>query len=216
MKAIILLGAPGSGKGTVAEGIETVTSYVHLATGDMLREALKKSTELGKKAETYMKRGELVPDDIVIRLVEEKLDSSTEDGLYMFDGFPRTLPQSELLEAGLQKRNSRLEHVFFLDAPRDVLIHRLSGRRTCRSCGANYHVVNIPPKKEGVCDTCGGEICQRPDDGESTIVRRLEVYGKQTESLIAHYERKGILRRVDSSRGKDRIAEEILGILGTS
>ena len=216
MEAIILLGAPGAGKGTAAEGIVAATSYLHLATGDMLRDAIKKGTELGTQAESFMKRGSLVPDDIIVKIVEARLDLGSKGDNYMFDGFPRTLEQSKLLEQSLQKREARLTHVFFLDTPREMLIGRLCGRRICRSCGRNYHMVNIPPKRAGVCDICGGELYQRPDDQEATIINRLEVFKKQTESLIDRYEKKGVLRRIDSSQHRDVITSRILEILKKS
>jgi len=213
VKAIMLLGAPGAGKGTTAEGITAATPYKHLATGDMLREAVKKGTALGRQAEAYMKRGELVPDDIIIKIVEERLDAGSVDDAYMFDGFPRTIEQARLLEASLKKRGGKLTHVVFLDAPRELLISRLCGRRICRNCGKNFHIVNIPPKKEGVCDLCGGELYQRADDQEATIVNRLEVFRKQTEMLIAHYEKQGILCRMDSSKHRDLIIKQVLDLL---
>lgn len=163
-----------------------------------------------------MKRGQLVPDDIMIRLVEERLDAGTADTAYMFDGFPRTLPQSELLEQSLEKRSVRLKYVFFLDAPRELLISRLSKRRICRNCGMNYHVTNMPPKKEGVCDVCGGEVYRRADDQESTIINRLEVFNRQTEGLISHYKQKGILVHIDSARHRNEIIDEIVNILNKS
>ena len=213
MKAVLLIGAPGAGKGTTAEGITAKTSFVHTATGDMLREAVKKGTKLGREAKGFMDRGELVPDNVIVKLVEERLDAGSSDAMYLFDGFPRTLAQAELLEKALKKREARLDSVFFLDAPREVLVRRLSGRRTCRDCGRNYHIENIPPKREGVCDACGGELYKRPDDEESTVLNRLEVYARQTESLISYYERKGILVRIDSSQHRDAIVDRIVGML---
>jgi adenylate kinase len=213
MQAIILLGAPGAGKGTVAEKIRAKTKYIHVSTGDMLRAAVKKGTDVGREAEAYMKRGELVPDEVIIRLVEELLDKGKPADAYMFDGFPRTLPQAELLEKSIVKRGGRISHVFFMDAPRKVLIARLTGRRTCRKCGTNFHIVNIPPKKPGVCDACGGELFQRPDDSEATIVNRLDVYSKQTESLISRYEKQGILVRLNSDQNADKLVTEMVGML---
>jgi adenylate kinase len=209
MKAIILLGAPGAGKGTAAEGIKERAGYTHVSTGDMLREAVKKGTAVGREAEAYMKRGELVPDGIIIRIVEARLDQGAPDAAYMFDGFPRTLPQAELLDQSLGRRGSAISFVFYLDAPRDSLISRLAGRRICRGCGANYHVVNIPPKKAGVCDACGGELYQRPDDQEATVVNRLDVFVRQTQALIDYYDRKGVLVRVDSARPREETIAEI-------
>ena len=210
MKAIILLGAPGSGKGTTAEKIRDDAKLIHVSTGDMLRDAVKKGTETGRDAESYMKRGALVPDSVIIRLVEARLDAGRADDVYLFDGFPRTIPQAELLEQSLSRRGGVLSHVFFLDAPRAVLVERLTGRRTCRKCSANYHVKNIPPRKEGVCDSCGGELYQRADDREETIVNRLEVYSRETEGLISRYEKQRLLVRVNSAQGAKELAAEIL------
>jgi adenylate kinase len=160
-----------------------------------------------------MERGELVPDDIIISLVEEELDKEDSGGLYMFDGFPRTIVQAELLEKSLASRGGRVSHVFDLVAPREVLVARLTGRRICRKCGTNFHVVNIPPKKEGVCDSCGGELYQRPDDHEGTIQNRLEVFKRQTESLVSRYAKEGVLVTIDSSRGVEDIRDDILRAL---
>jgi adenylate kinase len=213
MKVIILLGAPGAGKGTVAEKIRERTKFVHVSTGDMLRESVKQGAAVGREAEAYMKRGELVPDSVIIKLVEDRLDKGGSDVFYMFDGFPRTVAQADLLDKSLSSRGSRIAQVFFLDAPRKVLIERLTGRRTCRKCGRNYHIINIPPKKTGVCDLCGGELYQRPDDSEMTIVNRLDVYNKQTESLISRYEKQGVLMRVDSSQSAEKLVGEITEML---
>jgi adenylate kinase len=215
MKVVILLGAPGSGKGTTAERIRDAAHLIHVSTGDMLRESVKKGTEIGREAETYMKRGALAPDSVIIKLVEARLDAGHAEDAYLFDGFPRTIPQAELLEKSLAGRRGAIAHVIFLDAPRKVLIERLTGRRTCRKCGANYHIRNIPPKKEGVCDACGGELYQRPDDREETIVHRLDVYNKETEGLISRYEKQGLLKRVDSSQEASRLASEVQRILET-
>jgi adenylate kinase len=211
LKAIILLGAPGAGKGTLAEGIKARTKFIHISTGDMLRDAVKKGSAIGREAETFMKRGELVPDDVILRLVEERLDQGSPDDEYLFDGFPRTLEQAEMLSASLRRRGSRVMAVFSLEAPRELLISRLCGRRLCRQCGASYHVVNIPPRKAGICDVCGGELYQRADDQESTILNRLEVFTRQTESLIAYYEGMKVLIRVDAAQHRDLAVEAILG-----
>lgn len=213
MEAIILLGAPGSGKGTAAECLREQTSFLHVATGDMLRSSVKAETDLGKEADSYMKAGELVPDDLIIRLVEERLDAGAAEDCYMFDGFPRTVAQAELLDEALDARGGSVRKVFFLDTPRDVLITRLTGRRICRQCGKNYHVVNVPPAEEGRCDVCGGELYQRPDDKEATIENRLEVYNRQTESLIERYTEKGLLVRVNSDQGIDVLVSDIMKLL---
>ena len=214
MKTIILLGGPGAGKGTIAEGIRNASPYLHVSTGDMLREAVKNGTAVGVKAEGYMKRGELVPDDVIVGIVEERLGKGSPDAAYMFDGFPRTLEQARLLDQTLERHASRVNTVFLLEAPRELLISRLTGRRVCRQCGQGYHVVNIPPKREGVCDVCGGELYQRADDSEATILNRLDVYTKQTESLISYYEKKGVLVRVDSSRPRGETVADILRVAG--
>jgi adenylate kinase len=179
----------------------------------MLREAVKAGTPLGLEADGYMKRGELVPDGLIMRLVESRLDKGAADARYMFDGFPRTTAQASLLEETFQRRNGRVTRVFFLDAPRSVLMQRLTGRRVCRACGAVFHVVNMPPRKAGVCDACGGELYQRSDDSEATIANRLDVYNRQTESLISWYEGKGLLSRVDSSKNASVLVKEIRSIL---
>jgi adenylate kinase len=149
----------------------------------------------------------------MIRVVEARLDTGNADDAYMFDGFPRTVNQAELLDRSLQGRGGRIETVFFLDAPRDVLIRRLCGRRVCRKCGAVYHVENMPPREEGVCDQCGGDLYQRADDQEATIENRLEVYAKQTQSLISRYEEAGQLKRIDSSQGVDVLVGQIASVL---
>ncbi len=210
MKTIILLGAPGAGKGTIAEGIRGACPFVHISTGDMLREAVKAGSPVGKQAEAYMKRGELVPDEVIIKLVEERLDRGQRDDCYMFDGFPRTLAQARLLDESLSRRGAKVDFVFLLEAPRQLLIARLTGRRVCRQCGQGYHVINIPPKREGVCDICGGELYQRADDQEVTILNRLDVYTQQTESLISFYDKKGVLVRVDSAGSRHEAVAEIL------
>jgi len=215
MKTIILLGGPGAGKGTIAEGIRKVSPFLHVSTGDMLREAVKNGTVVGKKAEGFMKRGELVPDDVIIGIVAERLTQGSKDAAYMFDGFPRTLEQARLLDETLASHDSKVNSVFLLDAPRELLISRLTGRRVCKQCGQGYHVVNIPPKQAGICDVCSGELYQRADDSEVTILNRLDVYSKQTESLISYYENKGVLVRVDSSRQRDETVADIMRVAGS-
>jgi len=215
MKTIILLGGPGAGKGTIAEGIRTVSPFLHVSTGDMLREAVKNGTAVGRQAEGYMKRGELVPDGVIIGIVEERLAQGNPEAAYMFDGFPRTLEQARLLDETLAKHASKVNFVFLLEAGRDLLISRLTGRRVCRACGQGYHIVNIPPKQAGICDKCGGELYQRADDSEATILNRLDVYAKQTETLISYYEKKGVLVRVDSARARQDTVTEILRVAGS-
>jgi len=209
MRAIILLGAPGAGKGTMADGIKAASRFQHVATGDMLRAALKQGTPVGREAEAFMKRGELVPDEVIFKLVEERIAAGRSDDWFMFDGFPRTQAQAERLDALLAAHDGKVNHVFLLDATRTLLLSRLTGRRVCRGCGAVYHVVNIPPKRMGVCDVCGGELYQRVDDRETTIANRLDVYERQTAPLTAYYARQGVLTRVDAGRERQELIAEI-------
>ena len=213
IEAIILLGAPGAGKGTIAEAIAVATKYVHVSTGDMLRNAVRQGTELGRAADTYMKQGNLVPDDLIVKMVVEHLCRGGADCHYMFDGFPRTLAQAELLDKHFRDISAVLSNVFLLDVSRQVVLDRLTGRRICRKCGAIFHVRNIPPKQAGICDACGGELYQRQDDMPETIINRWDVFQRQTESLIAYYDQKGILVRVDSARHKDETVADILKML---
>lgn len=213
IRAIILLGAPGAGKGTIAEAIRDALNIVHVSTGDMLREAVKSGTPVGRQAEAFMRKGELVPDDLIIRIVMERIDQGGGNGVYLFDGFPRTLAQAELLDDNFKRRGAQLTHVFLLDVSQAVSLERLTGRRICRKCGANFHVRNIPPKVEGVCDRCGGELYQRQDDMRETISNRLEVFQRQTAGLIKYYEQQGILMRIDSSRHRDDILADIMHVL---
>jgi len=214
MKAIILLGAPGAGKGTLAEGVRAATDYIHVSTGDMLRAAVKAGTPTGLEAKSYMEKGELVPDDVILRIVGERLKQGTADDKYMFDGFPRTPEQARALDETLADLGAAVNQVFLLDVPTPVIVSRLSGRRICRNCGAVYHLVNIPPKVAGVCDQCGGtDLYQRPDDSEETVLNRLEVYQRQTASLIDFYEKKGLLVHINAGTTPQEATAEMLGKL---
>ncbi len=213
MKAIILLGAPGAGKGTLAEGIRNATDFIHVSTGDMLRAALKAGTETGLEAKSYMEKGELVPDDVIMRIVGERLSQGQDSDQVMFDGFPRTSEQARLLDETLEKSGAKVDQVFLLEVPTDVIVNRLSGRRICKGCGAVYHVTNIPSKVEGVCDQCGGALYQRPDDSEATVLNRLEVYEKQTASLIDFYEKKGVLVRINAGTNPQAATAELMSKL---
>jgi adenylate kinase len=210
IQAIILLGAPGAGKGTMAEAIRGATAFIHVSTGDMLREAIKAGTAVGREAEAFMRRGALVPDDIILKIVMERLAQGAPDARYMFDGFPRTLEQARLMDAEFARRGAKLINVFLLDVSPAVSLERLGGRRICRRCGANFHVRNIPPKTEGICDNCGGELAQRPDDCRETILKRLEVFQQQTAGLVAYYEKRGLLQRVDSSGPRAETVADIM------
>ena len=212
---LILLGPPGAGKGSQAAVLCERYGFPHISTGDMFREAYKKRTPLGVKAhDEYWGRGELVPDDITMGLVRERL--SREDcrkAGFLLDGFPRTLPQAEGLDRLLEEMETALDRVFYMKTSKEVILQRLGGRRVCRNCGATYHVVNMPPKTEGRCDVCGGELYQRPDDREETILKRLAVYEEQTAPLIGYYERKGLLSTVNSDTPVQGTHAQITAIL---
>lgn len=216
IETIILLGAPGAGKGTIAEALAAVTAYTHLSTGDMLREAVKQGTDVGRAAETCMKQGNLVPDDLIVTMVMEHLRRGPADCRYVFDGFPRTRVQAELLDRHFRKIQAELSRVFLLEVPREVVLDRLTGRRVCRNCGAIFHIRNIPPKHSGVCDACGGELYQRPDDTKETIENRLDVFRRQTKDLIAYYDCRHLLVHIEASHPKDKTVAEILDVLATT
>jgi adenylate kinase len=213
MDTIILLGAPGAGKGTLAEGVRAATDFIHVSTGDMLRAAIKAGTSTGLEAKAFMEKGELVPDEVILRIVRERLAQGKATDRYMFDGFPRTLEQARGLDETLAALNGRVNQVFLLEVPTPVIVSRLSGRRICKSCGAVYHVTNIPSKVEGVCDQCGGPLYQRPDDSEETVLNRLEVYQRQTASLIDFYETKGVLVRINAGTTPRDATAELLSKL---
>ncbi len=212
---IVLLGGPGSGKGTQAKKLVEKLSIPQISTGDIFRAALKEGTPMGLKAKTYMDKGELVPDSVVIGVVEERLTKPDLDKGYMLDGFPRTLPQAEALDKILSGQNKSINHAVLVDVPDEELIGRLSGRRTCRNseCGSMFHVMFNPPKKDEVCDKCGGELYQRDDDKEATIRERLAVYNSQTAPLIDYYEKKGLLRRVKGVGPIDQIFASVMKVL---
>lgn len=213
ISAIALLGAPGAGKGTISAGIKAKTPWIHVSSGDLLRDAVDERSDVGREAESYMKQGDLVPDEIILRIVTNRIDRGPDTAQYLFDGFPRTLVQAKLLKDAFDERNAVLLCVLLLQVPREVTLERLSGRRICRNCGANFHVRNIPPRKEGVCDHCGGDLYQRPDDTEATILNRLDVFNRQSKELFSYYEEQGLLVRIDSSGRWQDVVDEILGML---
>ena len=193
---LILLGPPGAGKGTQAQVLSKDLSIPHISTGDMLREALKAGTSLGLKAKAFMEKGALVPDDVVIGLVRERLSKSDAGKGFILDGFPRTVEQARSLDGSLAELLMPIDSVLYFKTSLAVIVMRLSGRRICGQCGKNYHVVNFKPKTEGVCDVCGSKLIQRPDDREETIEKRLKVYEEQTEPLIGYYRQKKNLTEV--------------------
>ncbi len=205
-KNLVFLGPPGAGKGTQAKRLAKDLGLVHISTGDILRDAVKNQTPLGKKAKEYMDRGELVPDDLIIALIEEVMPP---EGGVIFDGFPRTIAQAEALDEMLDRKGLKLDAVILFDVPDEVVVERLSGRRVCPSCGAVYHIKFNPPKEDEICDRCGTKLVQREDDREEVVRNRLEVYRKQTAPLIEYYERKGILIRLDASKDIDEVYQEL-------
>lgn len=210
---IIMLGAPGAGKGTHAKKLTEKFGIPAISTGDIFRENIKNGTELGKKAKEYMDAGNLVPDELVCDLVVDRLKQDDCKNGYILDGFPRTIPQAEALTAALAKDDDAIDYALEIFLEDQAIIDRMSGRRVCKSCGATYHVVNIPPKTEGVCDECDGELIVRDDDAPETVKKRLDVYHEQTAPLIDYYKKQGILKVIDGSKGLDTCFEEICGIL---
>lgn len=207
-----LFGPPGVGKGTQAVLLKDAECVAHISTGDALRKAVAEGTELGLEAKGYMSRGELVPDDLVIAIAKDSVQRDGCDG-FILDGFPRTVAQAEALDRVLGELGTPLQAVVNLQAPEDVLVRRLSGRRVCSACGANYHVDNMPPKTEGVCDKCGGAVIQRADDQPEAIRNRLKVYEDKTAPVIGYYAGKSILRDIDASDEADVVIGKIESLL---
>ncbi len=211
---LVLLGAPGAGKGTQAKKLIEKYGIPQISTGDLLRAAVSAGTQLGKEAKSYMDKGELVPDRVVLGMVEERLQQDDCKKGYILDGFPRNVAQAEALDNMLNKLGMSLDAALSVDVPFDDLMKRLTGRRTCKACGQMYNVYFNPPKKEGICDRCGGELFQRDDDKEETIKKRLEVYNSQTAPLIDYYGKKGILKSVQGTGSIDEIFNNICKVLG--
>ena len=211
---IIMLGAPGAGKGTQAKQIADKYSIPHISTGDIFRANIKNGTELGKKAKQYMDQGALGPDELTCDLVMDRIQQDDCKNGFVLDGFPRTIPQAEALDAALGKINEKMDYAIDVDVPDENIVNRMSGRRVCLNCGATYHLISIPPKVEGICDRCGSEIVLREDDKPETVQKRLKVYHEQTQPLIDYYKNQGILREVDGSVDMEDVFKEILNILG--
>lgn len=214
MLRTILLGPPGAGKGTQAVKIVEKYGIPHISTGDIFRENIKKGTELGKKAQEYMNKGELVPDDLVIAIATARLLEDDCKNGFLLDGFPRTVHQAEKLDEFLEAHNSKIDKVVDISVGKEELMIRLTGRRVCKKCGASYHIVNIPPKKEGVCDICGGPLIQRDDDNAETAANRIEVYEEQTRPLVDYYKKAGNLVLIDGTTGLENVFADIVRALG--
>ena len=211
---IVMLGAPGAGKGTQAKRIAAKFSIPHISTGDIFRANIKNNTPLGAKAKSYMDKGELVPDELVIELIMDRFAQDDCVNGYVLDGFPRTIPQAEELDKALKSVNDNLDYAIDVEVPDDNIINRMSGRRACVNCGATYHIVHNPPKVENECDTCNGELILRDDDKPETVKNRLDVYHTQTEPLLKYYTEKGILYTVDGTQDMDTVFDSIFKIVG--
>ena len=211
---IIMLGAPGAGKGTQAKKIAAKYGIPHISTGDIFRANIKNGTELGKKAKTYMDQGLLVPDELVCDLVVERVQQDDCKKGYILDGFPRTIPQAESLDAALSRLGEAVDYAINVEVPDENIVKRMGGRRACVGCGATYHLVYAAPKKEGICDNCGAELILRDDDKPETVQKRLGVYHEQTQPLIDYYTKKGILKEVDGTMDMGDVFKAIVEILG--
>ncbi len=211
---IIMLGAPGAGKGTQAQMIAEKYNIPHISTGDIFRANIKNGTELGKKAKEFMDKGQLVPDELTVELLLDRVANKDCENGYVLDGFPRTIPQADVLDAELTKLGDKVDFAINVDVPDENIVRRMSGRRACLSCGATYHIEHIPPKKEGICDTCGSELVLRDDDKPETVQKRLTVYHEQTQPLIDFYTAKGVLKTVDGTQPMDKVFADIKAILG--
>ena len=211
---IIMLGAPGAGKGTQAKMIAEKYKVPHISTGDIFRANIKNGTELGKKAKEYMDKGQLVPDELTVEILLDRVAQEDCKNGYVLDGFPRTIPQADVLDKELTKLGDKVDFAINVDVPDENIVRRMSGRRACLKCGATYHIEHIPPKTEGICDTCGSELVQRDDDKPETVQKRLSVYHEQTQPLIDYYNAKNILKSVDGTKDMQEVFAEITGILG--
>lgn len=209
---IIMLGAPGAGKGTQAKMIADKYGVPHVSTGDIFRANIKNGTELGMEAKKYMDQGLLVPDELTVKILLDRVSQPDCKNGYVLDGFPRTIPQAEVLDKALAELGESIDYAIDVDVPDENIVKRMSGRRACVSCGATYHVVHVPPKKEGICDRCGSELILRDDDKPETVKNRLDVYHKQTQPLIDFYTKKGVLKTVDGTVDMQDVFKAIVAI----
>ncbi len=211
---IIMLGAPGAGKGTQAKMIAAKYGVPHISTGDIFRSNIKNGTALGMEAKKYMDQGQLVPDELTVRILLDRIAQEDCKNGYVLDGYPRTIPQAEVLENALKELNDDVDFAINVDVPDENIIRRMGGRRACVTCGATYHIEHVPPKKEGICDTCGSELILRDDDKPETVKNRLSVYHTQTQPLIDFYEKRGKLKNVDGTVDMEEVFASITAILG--
>ena len=211
---IIMLGAPGAGKGTQAKMIADKYMVPHISTGDIFRLNIKNGTELGMEAKKYMDQGLLVPDELTVRILLDRVAQDDCKNGYVLDGFPRTIPQAEVLDSELTKLGDHIDYAINVDVPDENIVKRMSGRRACLTCGATYHIEHVPPKKEGICDVCGSELVLRDDDKPETVKNRLNVYHEQTQPLIDFYTEKGVLKTVDGTVPMEEVFAAITAILG--
>lgn len=211
---IIMLGAPGAGKGTQAKMIADKYGVPHISTGDIFRANIKNGTELGMEAKKYMDQGLLVPDELTVRILLDRVAQDDCKNGYVLDGFPRTIPQAEVLDSELTKLGDHIDYAINVEVPDENIVKRMSGRRACLTCGATYHIEHVPPKKEGICDVCGSELVLRDDDKPETVKNRLNVYHEQTQPLIDFYTEKGVLKTVDGTVPMEEVFAAITAILG--
>ena len=211
---LIMLGAPGAGKGTQAKKIAEKYQIPHISTGDIFRANIKAGTELGMKAKSFMDQGQLVPDEVTIGMLLDRISQDDSKNGYVLDGFPRTIPQAESLTAALKERGEKIDYAVNVDVPDDNIINRMSGRRACVGCGATYHVVYNAPKSEDICDTCGKKLILRDDDKPETVKNRLLVYHDQTQPLIDYYKKEGVLVEVDGTQNLEKVFQDIVAVLG--
>ncbi len=210
---IIMLGAPGAGKGTQAKMIAEKYSIPHISTGDIFRANIKNGTQLGMEAKQYMDQGLLVPDELTVKILLDRVANEDCKNGYVLDGFPRTIPQAEVLDKALSELGDQIDYAINVDVPDENIVKRMGGRRACLSCGATYHIEHVPPKSEGICDTCGQELVLRDDDKPETVQNRLNVYHEQTQPLIEFYSAKGVLKTVDGTMDMKEVFEAIVTIL---
>ncbi len=210
---IIMLGAPGAGKGTQAKMIADKFGIPHISTGDIFRANIKNNTPLGQEAKKYMDEGKLVPDELTVKILLDRVAQEDCKNGYVLDGFPRTIPQAEVLDQELTKLGDHVDHAINVDVPDENIVKRMSGRRACLNCGATYHIEHIPPKQEGICDKCGSQLVLRDDDKEETVLNRLKVYHEQTQPLIDYYTKKNILKTVDGTVDMKDVFAAITAIL---